>query len=128
MRKYRKYIIVILLILSFLCIKWSFNIIISEEKFIDVNSENRESIKDSLKDSGIRTNGIRKIGIGQGWHRHTMTIYYYLGSSEELYIGEGTSYNIPGEAYSLDSFAVFVGFSSFILLFVIFIYEIKRKR
>ena len=128
MSKYRKYIILILLILSFLCLKWSFNIIINEEKFIDVNSENREIIKDSLKDSGIRTTGIKKIGIGQGWHRHTMTVYYYLGSSEELYIGEGTSYNIPGEEYSLDSFAVFIGCCSFILLLTIFIYEIKRKR
>ena len=76
--KYKKYIILVLLIISLFNLIWSFNIIITEARFINVNNENREIIKDTLKDSGIRTTGIRKIGIGQGWHRHSMYIYYYL--------------------------------------------------
>ena len=126
--KYKKYIILVLLIISLFNLIWSFNIIITEARFINVNNENREIIKDTLKDSGIRTTGIRKIGIGQGWHRHSMYIYYYFGTTKELYIGEGSKYNIPGEEYSMDLIAVITGCTSFLILFIIFIYEIKRKR
>lgn len=128
MIKYRKYIILVLLILSLFNLIWSFNIITTEAKFINVNNENREIIKDELKDLGIRTTGIRKIGIGQGWHRHSMYIYYYFGTTKELYIGEGSEYNIPGEAYSMDSIAVITGCTSLLTLLIIFIYEIKRNR
>ena len=126
--KYKKYIILVLLIISLFNLIWSFNIIITEARFINVNNENREIIKDTLKDSGIRTTGIRKIGIGQGWHRHSMYIYYYFGTTTELYIGEGSKYNIPGEEYSMDLIAVITGCTSLLILFIIFIYEIKRKR
>ncbi len=126
--KYKKYIILVLLIISLFNLIWSFNIIITEARFINVNNENREIIKDTLKDSGIRTTGIRKIGIGQGWHRHSMYIYYYFGTTKELYIGEGSKYNIPGEEYSMDLIAVITGCTSLLILFIIFIYEIKRKR
>ena len=125
--KYRKYIIMILIIIAFLGLIWSFKIIINEENFINVNNENKEAIKETLKNTGIRTAGIRKIGIGQGWHRHSMHIYYYFGITEELFVGEGTTYNIPGKIYSMDSTAIIIGCISFLALFVIFIYEIKRK-
>lgn len=117
-----------LIILSITSFIWGAKIILNEEKFINVNSENRETIKEALKDSGVRITGIKKIGIDQGWHRHSLYIHYYLGTTEELYIGEGSNYNIPGEKYSIDTVAVIICGVSSLTLIIIFIYEIKRKR
>ena len=128
MDKYRKYVIFFLIILSITSFIWGAKIILNEEKFINVNSENREIIKEALKDSGVRITGIKKIGIGQGWHRHSLYIHYYFGTTEELYIGEGSNYNIPGEKYSIDTVAVIICGISLLTLIIIFIYEIKKKR
>ncbi len=63
MGKYRKYVIFFLIILSITSFIWGAKIILNEEKFINVNSENMETIKEALKDSGVRITGIKKIGV-----------------------------------------------------------------
>lgn len=128
MSKYRKYVVLFLIILSTIGFIWGTKVILNEEKFINVNSSNREIIKEALKASGIRNTGIKKIGIGQGWHRHTLYIHYYIGATEKLYIGEGSNYNITGEEYSMDTVAAIICVVSLLTLIMIFIYEIKRKR
>lgn len=129
--KYRKYIVFSLLIISIVSFIWSFYTFSQELSFIDVTDENREIITNNLKKEGINTAGIKKIGIGTGWNRNSIYIYYSFGPPKEIVSGEGASYleNVNLEdKYSLEGVSIVVGIFSFLTLLVIFIYEIKRKR
>lgn len=110
---------------------WSWDIFTKEVTFLDITDENREVIKNNLKKEGIRTWGLKRIGTGNGWHKHSLFLYYYLGETKTIYYGEGDTYlenvNMEDE-YSLEDVSVCVGATSILTLLMIFIYEIKRKR
>ena len=130
-KKYRKYIILILIVISFLSFIWGWNIINREEVlFIDVNNNNKEIIVEDLKKVGVRTLGVRKIGIGSGWHKDSIYVHYYFGKAEEIYCGEGDSYFdrvSNDDIYSLDNKPTIVCGISILILVTIFIYEVKRR-
>lgn len=131
LKKYRKYLVLSLLIISIIGFIWSFHTFFQEISFIDVTDENRDVITNNLKKKGISTFGVRKIGIGTGWNRHSRYVYYYFRPTKEFISGEGDTFldNVNLEdKYYYDNESVIVGIISFLTLLIIFIYEIKRKR
>lgn len=125
--EFEEYVVMFLTIISIIGIIWSWNIITKEVKFIDVTDENREIVKKNFVDG----DKIRKIGIGQGFHRHYVYLYYDFGIVKEIYYGEGVRYlrGLEHEnEYSLDGVAFGVGISSLVILILTFIYRMNRYK
>lgn len=101
---------------------------------INVNSKNREIVKEALYGQISNINNIKKITLGNGFNSGELTIYYYFFGKDTLYLsGEGTFKLAELEKYIKDNGIKLytIGFillgSSGIMSLYVAIYSIKNK-
>lgn len=102
---------------------------------INVNSENKEIVKESLNGQIDNIEDITKIQLGNGWHQGRLKIYHSFAKTEELYITEGMfklgnlEKYISENGYKLSNKAfIILGISSFILIYLLSYRYVNRKR
>lgn len=123
----------VLIIVAILEIIFALSIFNKEGIAINVNSENRDLVYQSLNGKIENTDNITKIILGQGWRSGKLTIYHSLGKKETLYITEGMfklgelEKYIMENGYNLDNIGnISIGISSIILIYLL-IYRCVNK-
>ncbi len=129
------FILVIIAIISVICAILLFN---KEGYAININSKNKEIIKETLSGEIDNTDNITKIVLGQGWNAGKLTIYHSFGKEETLYTTEGMfklgelERYIKENGYNLDNIGfVLIGISSLITLYLLgyrYVNKNKAKR
>lgn len=80
----KKYLCLIFILISILCIIVAFNLFIKEQIVLNVNSNNKEDFKKAIQNDKINNiDQITKIELGQGWHSSELFIHYSLGKEEK---------------------------------------------
>ena len=117
------YILVIIAIISVIC---AISLFSKEGYAININSKNKEMVKEILKEKIDNTDNITKIILGQRGHSGELTIYHSFEKTETLYITEGTfklgklERYIKENGYNLDNIGfVFIGISGLIILYLL---------
>ena len=102
---------------------------------INVNSENKEIVREALNGQIDNIDDITKIKLGNGWHQGNLTIYHSSGKTEILSITEGMfklgdlEEYISQNGYNLSNVAFIVlGISSLILIYLFTYRYANRKR
>lgn len=102
---------------------------------INVNSENKEIVREALNGQIDNIDDITKIKLGNGWHQGNLTIYHSSGKTEILSITEGMfklgdlEEYISQNGYNLSNVAFIVlGISSLILIYLFIYRYANRKR
>lgn len=129
MKKFN-YIVVIIAILNIVIALFCFN---KEGYIINVNSSNKEIVKNALNGKINNVDNINKIILGQGWNSGELTIYHSSGKTETLNISEGMYKLGTLETYirengtNLDKIGfVLIGISSLIIMYLL-IYRYVNK-
>ena len=125
----------LLVIIAILGVVFAFSYFLKEGYAININSKNKEIIKETLNGEINKTSDITKIILGQGWHSGELTIYHSFGKTETLYITEGMfklgeleSY-IKENGYNLDNVSLtFIGISSLIAIYLLGYKCISKKQ
>ncbi len=125
----------LLVIISILGVIFAFSYFLKEGYAININSKNKEIVKETLNGEINKTGDITKIILGQGWHSGELTIYHSFGKTETLYITEGMfklgeleSY-IKENGYNLDNVGfTFIGISSLIAIYLLGYKCISKKQ
>lgn len=125
----------LLVIIAILGVIFAFSYFLEEGYAININSKNKEIVKETLNGEINKTDDITKIILGQGWHSGELTIYHSFGKTETLYITEGMfklgeleSY-IRENGYNLDNVGfTFIGISSLIAIHLLGYKYISKKQ
>ena len=125
----------LLVIIAILGVIFAFSYFLKEGYLININSKNKEIVKETLNGEINKTDDITKIILGQGWHSGELTIYHSFGKTETLYITEGMfklgeleSY-IRENGYNLDNVGfTFIGISSLIAIHLLGYKYISKKQ
>ena len=125
----------LLVIIAILGGIFAFSYFLKEGYAININSKNKEIVKETLNGEINKTDDITKIILGQGWHSGELTIYHSFGKTETLYITEGMfklgeleSY-IRENGYNLDNVGfTFIGISSLIAIHLLGYKYISKKQ
>ncbi len=125
----------LLVIIAILGVIFAFSYFLEEGYAININSKNKEIVKETLNGEINKTGDITKIILGQGWHSGELTIYHSFGKTETLYITEGMfklgeleSY-IRENGYNLDNVGfTFIGISSLIAIYLLGYKCISKKQ
>ena len=125
----------LLVIIAILGVIFAFSYFLKEGYAININSKNKEIVKETLNGEINKTDDITKIILGQGWHSGEFTIYHSFGKTETLYITEGMfklgeleSY-IRENGYNLDNVGfTFIGISSLIAIHLLGYKYISKKQ
>lgn len=125
----------LLVIIAILGVIFAFSYFLEEGYAININSKNKEIVKETLNGEINKTDDITKIILGQGWHSGELTIYHSFGKTETLYITEGMfklgeleSY-IRENGYNLDNVGfTFIGISSLIAIYLLGYKCISKKQ
>ena len=125
----------LLVIIAILGVIFAFSYFLEEGYAININSKNKEIVKETLNGEINKTGDITKIILGQGWHSGELTIYHSFGKTETLYITEGMfklgeleSY-IKENGYNLDNVGfTFIGISSLIAIYLLGYKCISKKQ
>lgn len=125
----------LLVIIAILGVIFAFSYFLEEGYAININSKNKEIVKETLNGEINKTGDITKIILGQGWHSGELTIYHSFGKTETLYITEGMfklgeleSY-IRENGYNLDNVGfTFIGISSLIAIYLLGYKCISKKK
>lgn len=125
----------LLVIIAILGVIFAFSYFLEEGYAININSKNKEIVKETLNGEINKTGDITKIILGQGWHSGELTIYHSFEKTETLYITEGMfklgeleSY-IRENGYNLDNVGfTFIGISSLIAIYLLGYKCISKKQ
>ncbi|MFR2788063.1 MAG: hypothetical protein ACLTBX_04670 [Clostridia bacterium] len=125
----------LLVIIAILGVIFAFSYFLKEGYAININSKNKEIVKETLNGEINKTDDITKIILGQGWHSGELTIYHSFEKTETLYITEGMfklgeleSY-IRENGYNLDNVGfTFIGISSLIAIYLLGYKYISKKQ
>lgn len=122
----KKIICIFLSIMIVLNLILSLNFLLKERVVLNLNSENREIIRQDLNYTR-NLDSIKKIGIGKGWHSDEMYFYYSFGRVETELIPEGNKSvgnlmnYIDENGYSLDRVAFILFCSSIVYVIIIIV-------
>lgn len=131
----KKHFCLVLFLLSVFSMIISLNMFNKEQIVLNINSKNKSSFKEAIKDDEINDiDAINKVKLGQGWHSGELYIYRTFQKAEKIIVTEGNfrftnlqKYVIE-HGYSLDKYGMLFFIISIISMVFCIVLKIMKNK
>lgn len=131
----KNYFYLIFIAISIISMIISLNMFNKEQIILNINSKNKSSFKDAIKNDEINDiDSINKVALGQGWHSGELYIYRTFKKVEKVIVTEGNfkftnlQRYVTEHGYSLDNYGILFFIISIISIIICIVFKTQKNK